>query len=53
MIGKEVPDRPDLRYVRKVGEDPIYIVEAKTDKLSARSSRTGSSGTCCKSTPST
>ena len=34
VIGKEVPDRPGLRYVRKVGEAPIYIVAAKTDKLS-------------------
>ena len=36
VIGKEVPDRPGLRYVRKVGEAPIYIVEAKTDKLSTK-----------------
>ena len=36
VIGKEVKDRPGLRYVRKVGESPIYIVEAKTDKLSTK-----------------
>jgi hypothetical protein len=34
IVGKEVPDRPGLRYVRKIGESGIYIVEAKTDKLS-------------------
>ena len=34
VIGKEVPDRPGLRYVCKVGQDPIYVVEIKTDKLS-------------------
>ena len=36
VIGKEVPDRPGLRYVRKVGQAPIYIVPAKTDKLSTK-----------------
>jgi hypothetical protein len=36
IIGKEVPDRPGLRYVRKVGQSPIYIVNAKTDKLSTK-----------------
>jgi hypothetical protein len=36
VIGKEVRDRPGLRYVRKVGEAPIYVVEAKTDKLSTK-----------------
>jgi hypothetical protein len=36
VIGKSVPDRPNLHYVRKVGEAPIYIVEAKTDKLSTK-----------------
>jgi hypothetical protein len=36
VIGKEVKDRPGLRYVRKVGESPIYVVEAKTDKLSTK-----------------
>jgi hypothetical protein len=36
VIGKEVPGRPGLRYVRKVGQAPIYVVEAKTDKLSTK-----------------
>ena len=36
IVGKEVPDKPDLRYVRKVGESEIYIVAAKTDKLSTK-----------------
>jgi hypothetical protein len=36
VIGKEVKDRPGLRYVRKVGQAPIYIVQAKTDKLSTK-----------------
>lgn len=36
VIGKEVPDRPGLRYVRKAGESAIYIVEVKTDKLSTK-----------------
>jgi len=36
IIGKQVPDRKSLRYVRRVGEDPVYIVEVSTDKLSTR-----------------
>jgi hypothetical protein len=36
VIGKEVPGRPGLRYVRKVNQAPIYVVEAKTDKLSTK-----------------
>ena len=36
IVGKEVPDRSGLRYVRKAGQDPIYIVAAKTDKLSTK-----------------
>ena len=36
IVGKEVKDRPGLRYVRKSGEASIYIVEAKTDKLSTK-----------------
>jgi hypothetical protein len=36
VVGKEVRDRPGLRYVRKAGEAQIYIVEAKTDKLSTK-----------------
>ena len=36
IVGKEVPEQPDLRYVRKAGESEIYIVAAKTDKLSTK-----------------
>jgi hypothetical protein len=36
IIGKAVPDRTELRYVRRVGEDPVYVVAAKTDKLSTK-----------------
>jgi hypothetical protein len=36
IIGKEVPDRPGLRYVRKVDEDPVYVVKVSTDKLSSK-----------------
>jgi hypothetical protein len=36
VIGKEVPNRPGLRYVRKVGQDPIYTVEARTDHFSTK-----------------
>jgi hypothetical protein len=35
IVGKEIPDRKDIRYVRKVDEDPVYEVALKTDKLSA------------------
>ena len=36
VVGKEVPERPNLRYVRKANGSEIYIVEAKTDKLSTK-----------------
>ncbi|MDZ7617763.1 MAG: DUF4340 domain-containing protein [Patescibacteria group bacterium] len=36
IIGKEAPDGRDLRYVRRVGEDAVYIVQVKTDKLSTK-----------------
>ncbi len=36
IVGKEVPGRPNLRYVRKVGESQIYTVEARTDRLSTK-----------------
>jgi len=36
IIGKEVAGRPGLRYVRKTGEDRVYVVELKTDKLSTK-----------------
>ncbi|MEN6450609.1 MAG: DUF4340 domain-containing protein [Thermoguttaceae bacterium] len=35
VIGKEA-GKPGLRYVRKVGQDPIYVVEANTDKLTTK-----------------
>ncbi len=35
IVGKEVPDRKDIRYVRKVDQDPVYEVALKTEKLSA------------------
>ncbi|NLF07862.1 MAG: DUF4340 domain-containing protein [Pirellulaceae bacterium] len=34
VIGNEVPDKPGLRYIRKAGEDPIYVVKLNTAKLS-------------------
>lgn len=36
VFGKEVPDRPGLRYVREVGRSEIYVVQAKTDKFSTK-----------------
>ncbi len=36
VIGNEVPDRPGQRYVRKVGEDQIFVVQLSTDKLSTK-----------------
>jgi hypothetical protein len=36
IIGKAVPDRPELHYIRRVGEDPVYVVAVKTDKLSGK-----------------
>jgi hypothetical protein len=36
VVGKEVADRPNQRYVRRVGQDPIYIAEIKTDPLSTK-----------------
>ncbi len=36
IVGKEVPEKPDLRYVRKADESEIYIVAARTDKLSTK-----------------
>ena len=36
IVGKEVSDRPGLRYVRKTDQDPVYIVQLATDKLSAK-----------------
>jgi len=36
IIGKETPDRPELRYVRRLGQDAVFVAEVKTDKLSTR-----------------
>jgi hypothetical protein len=36
IVGKEVPGRPGLFYVRKTNQAPIYIVEAKADRLSTK-----------------
>jgi hypothetical protein len=36
IIGKEVPDQPELRYVRRVGQDPVYVVKLNTDALSTK-----------------
>jgi hypothetical protein len=36
LIGKPVAGREGLRYVRRVGQDPVYVVSLKTDKLTAR-----------------
>jgi hypothetical protein len=34
IIGKEVPGRPGLRYVRRAGQDPIYTAAVSTANLS-------------------
>ena len=36
MIGKKVPDREELHYVRRSGQDPVYTVAVDTEKLSTR-----------------
>ncbi|MBI2824901.1 MAG: DUF4340 domain-containing protein [Planctomycetia bacterium] len=36
IIGKKDPDRPDLHFVRVPGQDPVYRVIVKTDKLSTK-----------------
>ena len=36
IIGKEVKDKPQLRYVRKAGRDQVYTVAIQTDKLSTK-----------------
>ncbi len=36
VIGKKVPDRDELRYVRIPGKDQVYTVKIKTDKLSTK-----------------
>ena len=36
IIGKAVQGQPDLHYVRRDNEYPVYVVKVKTDKLSAK-----------------
>ena len=36
IIGKTVPDRDELHYVRRAGQDPVYTVAVKTEKLSTK-----------------
>jgi hypothetical protein len=36
IVGKPVRDRPELRYVRRAGQIPVYAVKVNADKLSAR-----------------
>ena len=36
VIGKAVAGRDGLRYVRRIGQDAVYVVALKTDKLTAR-----------------
>lgn len=35
VLGKSVRDQAELRYVRRAGQVPVYVVQAKTDRLSA------------------
>lgn len=39
VIGKEVPGRPGLRYVRRAGQDPIYTAAVNTANLSTKFDR--------------
>ncbi len=36
VIGKQVPDKTNLRYVRKVGDSHVCTVELSTDKLTTK-----------------
>ncbi|MEX0711454.1 MAG: DUF4340 domain-containing protein [Pirellulales bacterium] len=36
IIGKDVRGQPDLRYVRKPNQNPVYTVSLRTDKLTTR-----------------
>ncbi len=36
IIGNQVPDQPGLHYVRRKGEDAVYVVSLQADKLSTR-----------------
>ncbi|MGA2796971.1 MAG: DUF4340 domain-containing protein [Thermoguttaceae bacterium] len=39
IVGKEVPGRPGLRYVRRAGQDPIYTAAISTANLSTNFDR--------------
>ncbi len=39
VIGKEVPGRPGLRYVRRTGQDPTYTAAVNTASLSTQFDR--------------
>ena len=39
IIGKEVPGRPGLRYIRRTGQDQIYTVAVSTENLSTKFDR--------------
>ncbi len=36
IVGKQVEGREGLHYVRRVGQDPVYTVAVKTDKISTK-----------------
>lgn len=36
IIGKEVPDRDGLRFIRRPGEDQVFTTAVRTDKLSTK-----------------
>ena len=36
IIGKQVPDRDELHYVRKPGQDQVYVVKVDTEKLTTK-----------------
>ena len=36
IIGKEVPDQSNLRYVRREGQDPVYTVALDASKLTTK-----------------
>ena len=35
IIGNAVPDKPELRYVRKVDSDTVFVVEVPADRISS------------------
>ena len=36
VIGKPVADQANQRYVRRVGEDPVYVVDARLDSVTTQ-----------------